>query len=186
MRNSQPPAPQPSEPRAPAPLKPGLYRELFYAFEQGFCVFEVLLDDFGAPADYRFLEVNHSFEQLTGLRAAVGKTALELVPDLEPSWIQTYGKVALSGEPTHFVQRSGAMGRWFDVHASRIGPPEQRLVALIFNDITAQRVVAEERQQAIDALHASENRFRVFADTAPAMLWVTEADGGCSYLSRGW
>jgi PAS domain S-box-containing protein len=32
----------------------------------------------------------------------------------------------------------------------------------------------------------SERRLRDFADTAPAMLWVTEADGSCSFLSRGW
>ncbi|MDC8447257.1 MAG: response regulator [Nitrospira sp.] len=32
----------------------------------------------------------------------------------------------------------------------------------------------------------SERRLRNFADTAPAMLWVTEADGSCSFLSRGW
>ncbi|MDI3465757.1 MAG: hypothetical protein OJF50_004578 [Nitrospira sp.] len=34
--------------------------------------------------------------------------------------------------------------------------------------------------------HESERRLRNFADTAPAMLWVTEADGSCSFLSRGW
>ncbi len=172
--------------RSQAALDPGIYREVFRAFDQGFCVFEVILDENGVPADYRFLEVNDSFERLTGLTAPVGRTALELVPDLESHWIEVYGKVALSGEPTHFVQGSGAMGRWFDVHAARIGTPEQRLVALLFNDITPQRLAQEARQHALDALRASENRFRRFADTAPAMLWVTEENGVCSYLSRGW
>ncbi len=32
----------------------------------------------------------------------------------------------------------------------------------------------------------SEARFRNLADTAPAMLWITEPDGSCSFLSRGW
>ena len=167
-------------------LEPDLYREIFYAFEEGFCVIEVLVDGTGTPRDYRFLDVNHSFERLTGLTSPVGRTALELVPDLEAHWIEMYGRVALTGEPTHVVQGSPAMGRWFDVHASRIGPPAQRLVAVSFNEITAQRTAREERQRAVDALRASEERFRVFADTAPAMLWVTEADGACSYLSRGW
>ncbi|MEZ0267075.1 MAG: ATP-binding protein, partial [Phycisphaerae bacterium] len=39
---------------------------------------------------------------------------------------------------------------------------------------------------AEDALRDSERRFREMADTAPAMLWVTEPDGYCSFLSRGW
>ncbi|TFZ04488.1 PAS domain S-box protein [Ramlibacter rhizophilus] len=32
----------------------------------------------------------------------------------------------------------------------------------------------------------AQQRVRGFADAAPAMLWVTEADGFCSFLSRGW
>ena len=35
-------------------------------------------------------------------------------------------------------------------------------------------------------LHESERHFRNLADTAPAMLWVTEPDGSCSFLSQGW
>ena len=167
-------------------LNPADYRQVFYAFDQGFCVLEVLVDDEGTPQDYRFLEVNHVFEQQTGLTAPVGRTALELVPNLERYWIDAYGRVALTGEPVRFVQQSPAMGRWFDVHASRIGAPASRLVALLFNDITAHHLEQESRKRAEDGLRASEHRFRVFADTAPAMLWVTEADGACSYLSRGW
>ena len=78
------------------------------------------------------------------------------------------------------------MERWFDVHASRVGPPEQRLVALSFSEITEQRLAEDERRRTAEALRESEQRFRLFADTAPAMLWVTDADGHCSYLSRGW
>ena len=144
------------------------------------------MDDAGTPVDYRFLEVNHLFEQLTGLLAPVGRTALELVPDLERHWIDTYGRVALTGESTHFVQESPAMERWFDVRASRVGRPEQRLVALVFTEITELRHEQEERRRAEEALRLSEHRFRELADTTPAMLWLTEADGHCSYLSRGW
>ncbi len=162
------------------------YRDVFYAFDQGFCVFEVLLNEAGAPRDYRFVEVNQAFEELTGLTDPMGKTALELVPDLEAHWIETYGRVALTGEPIRFAQESPAMGRCFDVHASRIGAPERRLVALLFNDITAHRDEQRSRQAAEEELRLSEHRFRAFADTAPAMLWATDAEGSCKYLSRGW
>ena len=36
------------------------------------------------------------------------------------------------------------------------------------------------------ALRESEARFRRTADTAPALLWVTDAENRCSYLSRSW
>jgi PAS domain S-box-containing protein len=162
------------------------YRQLFHAFDQGFCVFEVLLDRAGVPCDYRFLEVNHLFEQFTGLVDAVGRTALEMVPGLERSWIDVYGRVALTGEHLRFTQESPAMARWFDVHAVRVGAPERRLVALLFSDVTAHHVEQGRRRRAEAARRESEHRFRIFADTAPVMLWVTDADGRCSYLSRGW
>lgn len=43
-----------------------------------------------------------------------------------------------------------------------------------------------ERKRAEEALRESEKRFRAMADTAPAMLWVTEPSGSCTFLSRGW
>jgi PAS domain S-box-containing protein len=49
-----------------------------------------------------------------------------------------------------------------------------------------QASVVLQRHLAQQALARSESRFLEFADTAPAMLWVTEADGSCSFLSRGW
>src|ERR671912_77699 len=167
-------------------LDPELYKNIFHDSEQGFCVFEVLVDRSGRPVDYRFLEVNDSFERLTGLISPVGRTALELVPDLEPHWIEIYGTVALTGQSTRFAQGSAAMGRSFDVHASRVGTAEQRLVALSFTETTAQHRAEAERLRAVEALRESEARFRTFADTAPAMLWVTEPDATCSFLSRGW
>jgi|GEM_PF-161478 len=43
-----------------------------------------------------------------------------------------------------------------------------------------------ERARAEAKVRKSEARFREFADTAPAMLWITEPNGSCSFLSRGW
>ncbi|MFI4874025.1 MAG: PAS domain S-box protein, partial [Blastopirellula sp. JB062] len=34
--------------------------------------------------------------------------------------------------------------------------------------------------------HSSERYFKAMADAAPAILWITEPDGACSFLSRGW
>ncbi|QAY75107.1 PAS domain S-box protein [Sphingosinicella sp. BN140058] len=45
---------------------------------------------------------------------------------------------------------------------------------------TTGRIVAER------AVSESEMRFRNMADHAPVMMWVTDTDGYCSYLNRGW
>jgi PAS domain S-box-containing protein len=49
-----------------------------------------------------------------------------------------------------------------------------------------QAAVVLQRHFAAQALKRSESRFLDLADAAPAMLWVTEPDGSCSFLSRGW
>jgi PAS domain S-box-containing protein len=45
---------------------------------------------------------------------------------------------------------------------------------------------ADYRREAEGRLRESEERFRAMANTAPAILWICEPDGACSFLSRGW
>ena len=63
----------------------------------------------------------------------------ELAPAHEAHWFETYGKIALTGEAGHFVNEARALDRWYDVYAYRVGAPESRQVAILFNDITAHK-----------------------------------------------
>ncbi|MEH2257945.1 MAG: PAS domain S-box protein [Nostoc sp.] len=139
------------------------YRTLFESIDEGFSIIEVLFDENDTPLDYRFLEINPTFEQQTGLRQAVGKTARQLVPDLEDHWIQIYGQVALTGEPARFENGSAAMNRWFDVYACRMGEAQARKVAIVFKDISEQQAALRERKRAeeISRRAAEFNAFRV-------------------------
>ncbi len=155
------------------------YRALFESIDDGFCLMQLLFDEEERPIDYRFLETNAAFEEQTGLKNAMGKTARELVPHLDESWFRLYGKVALTGEAVRFENHAPAMGRWFEVYASRVGRPELRQVALVFKNIT-------ERKAAEAKLQESEARFRNMADHAPVMLWVTDSNAQCIYLNQQW
>src|SRR5499426_2800724 len=44
----------------------------------------------------------------------------------------------------------------------------------------------EDRKLTEQALRESEARFRNMADNAPVMVWVSEADGACSFVSQSW
>jgi PAS domain S-box-containing protein len=129
------------------------YRALFEAIDEGFCVIEVMFDADERPLDYRFLETNPAFFKNTGLENAQGKRMRELAPAHEEHWFQTYGRIALTGEPQRFQQSAAALGRWYDVYAFRIGMPEHRRVGILFRDITQQRSTEE-------ALRQSEERLR--------------------------
>lgn len=148
-----------------------LYRTLFNSIDEGFCVLEMIFDDSGKAVDYRFLEINPVFEKLTGLVGALGKTARELVPDLEEHWFEIYGNVALTGKPIRFTEKSGAMNRWFEVFAVRVGEAESRLVALIFNNIT-------ERKESETKLRESEEKFAKAFNSSPLVLTITSLKTG--------
>ncbi len=123
------------------------YRTIFNTIDEGFCIIEMLFDNTNKPIDYRFLETNPIFEKQTGLENPIGKTAKQLVPNLEPHWFERYGNVVLTGESIRFMEGSEAMGRWFDVYASRVGGPESRKIALVFNDITKRRHLERQKDE---------------------------------------
>jgi PAS domain S-box-containing protein len=58
----------------------------------------------------------------------------------------------------------------------------QELVARVGAHLSLARL----RRETETTLRESEARFRNMADHAPVMLWVTEADGSCSFLNREW
>ena len=119
------------------------YRTLFELIDQGFCLAEILFTPDGAAYDYRFLEINSAFVQHTGLTDPVGRSALELVPDLEHAWIEMYASVVRTGRSIRREHQAEPMGRVFDVFAARVGGADSRIIAILFRDITERK--ARER-----------------------------------------
>ena len=124
------------------------YRALFEAIDAGFCIIELRFDAAGRAADYRFVEVNPAFAGQTGLADAEGRWMRDLAPSHEQHWFDLYGDVARTGEPARFENEAEALGRWYDVHAFRVGEPAEARVAILFNDITARRRIELALQQA--------------------------------------
>jgi PAS domain S-box-containing protein len=138
------------------------YRSLFNTIDAGFCVIEMLFDGQGKPVDYRFLEVNAAFEKQTGLHDAQGRLMRELAPTHEAHWFELYGKIALTGEPLHSVNEARALNRWYDVYAYRVGAPESRQVAILFNDISEHKRAEDELRRRAEELRAANEELTRF------------------------
>jgi PAS domain S-box-containing protein len=151
------------------------YQMLFHQMMDGFAVHEIICNKAGIPSDYRFLSVNPAFERMTGLKAdaIVGNTAHEVLPGIENHWIETYGKVALTGEPAFFDSYSADLKKDFVVTAFQ---PVPNQFACIFTDIT-------ERKRIEDALRESERKFRLITEKTADLILTLDMKLSFTYVS---
>jgi len=145
------------------------YRLLFSEMLDGFALHEIICNDKGIPIDYRFLAVNPTFERMTGLKAndIIGKTVMAVMPATERYWLETYGRVALTGEPAYFQNYSAELKKHFEVTAFRPAPNQ---FACIFADIS-------ERKQAEEAIRQSRERAEQLAEETAIIAEIGRVAG---------
>jgi len=123
------------------------YEELFDRMFDGFAIQEIIVDEAGTPVDYRILAVNPAFEKILGLTRdqVVGRTARELIPDIDSYWIEAFAKVALGGESMRFEGYAKPLGKHFEVSAFRPAPGR---FAAVFQDVTARKRLDDQLRRA--------------------------------------
>lgn len=143
-------------------------------------------------ADFRIREVNPVampvFGDIPG--GVVGRDLDEIIHTL---WERKYADEIVgifrhtlqTGEPYITPERAEfridrGVTEYYEWRVDRIPLPDGRFGAVCyFRDISQQ-------VQARLAIAESEKRFRHMADHAPVMIWVTEADATCTFLSESW
>jgi PAS domain S-box-containing protein len=146
------------------------YSELFQNMLNGLAYCKIILEE-GRPIDFIYLDVNQKFEELTGLKNAIGKKVTELIPGINktnPELAEIYGRVALSGKPEKFETYLPGLDIWFSVS---VYSPEHEYFVALFENIT-------ERKQTEAALNESEGRFSVAFRSSPAAMLITSRKEG--------
>jgi len=80
------------------------YHSLYSAMSEGFCLHEIIYDGLGEAVDYRILDVNPSYELITGMsrEKAINSKASELYGISRPLYMEIYAEAAASGQSTEF------------------------------------------------------------------------------------
>ena len=134
--------------------------------------------------DRRYLFVNRAAAEFVGKtpEEIIGKTMAELAEPQALVAIEPHIQRVLSGETAEFeIEAPHGSGRAI-MHV--VYTPEWsggEVVGWIgtIADVTAQR--AAER-----ALRESESRFRVMADAAPVLIWISGTDKLCTWFNKPW
>ncbi|HEY0743334.1 MAG TPA: PAS domain S-box protein [Chryseosolibacter sp.] len=134
----------------------------------------------------RYVFVNKWYEEWFGRREDTVRraTMLEVLGEKAYDAISHYIKRALAGERVSyeaFVNYQHRGETW--IHATYVPDIDkygkvQGIYALV-EDIT-------QRKKYEDAVKKSESYLRKLADTAPAIIWLTDVNGYCFYLNREW
>ncbi|MDZ8135198.1 MAG: ATP-binding protein [Nostoc sp. DedQUE04] len=128
--------------------------------------------------EWRYSFVNDRVADVVGIpkEELLGKIVWEVFPDVVKSEFDTeVHRAKAENTVVQFEYFYAPWQRWFE---NRVYPFAEG-VSIFVTEIS-------DRKQAEKALRESEEKFRNMADNAPFMVWVTDTNSYCTYLSQSW
>lgn len=149
----------------------------------GYILCTAIYDKAGSPFDYQIIEINRSFEKITGNKAnnIQGKTILEVFKETGERLIQECGKKVMANTPANVEYLSKRLGKWLNVTAHPLGAFQ---VVTLVRDVTDQKQTELEcrrinRVESIEKslggiAHDFNNQLQVILGYASLALEFTE------------
>jgi PAS domain S-box-containing protein len=136
------------------------YRTLFQNIPDGFAFHKILYDEKNNPIDYKVLEINSAFENITGLnkKSILGNKIRELWSGVEnepTDWINRYDDVATTRKPARFETYSKPIQKWYDVLAYS---PMKNCLVTILTDITQKKEAEEKLKESQEIFQSIANQ----------------------------
>ena len=128
--------------------------KIFENMLNAYAYHRIITDEHGKPVDYEFININKSFELMTGLtkEAIIGKKVTEIIHSIKESpfdWIGFYGEVALTGNSNIVEQFEKALNKHYLINAYS---PKKGYFITIFEDISKYKIKEKELEKKNEVL----------------------------------
>ncbi|WP_138506502.1 ATP-binding protein [Nostoc sp. PA-18-2419] len=140
---------------------------------------------FVLDCEWRYTFVNQRVTEVLGLskEELLGRSIWEVFPDIVASEFDIQVHRAIAQQTVvRFEYFYPKWNRWFE---NRIYPFAEG-VSIFTTDISDIYEELRLRKQAQEALRESEERFRLMADSAPTLIWMSGIDKICNYFNNSW
>lgn len=157
------------------------YRNLFESMDEGFALCEMIYDQTGKPSDFRWVVINPAFARLTGLpvEQVTGRTVKEVIPGIEPLWIEAFGRVVQTGRSERIDSPVAALSRHYEACAWRSGPGK---FAVVFDDVTERKQTERLKDEFIGMV---SHELRTPLTVVIGAIYTAMADGITAEEARG-
>lgn len=151
------------------------YRALFDSMDEGYVLVEVIFDKEDTPVDILYLEANRAAMRMSGTEL-VGRLLSEIAPNIEPHWVETFGRVAKTGIGERHELPAEPLNAWYNFFAFKVGDSGDRKVAAVYEDVT-------QRRKAVEDLRENERRFKLAQEAGSVGIWDWDIPAGRTYWS---
>jgi len=161
------------------------FKALFEQGPIGVAYHEMIYDENGNSIDYRFIDANKSYIELTGVDPR-GKTVLEAFPGIEKDtfdWIGQFGSVAKSGKTIRFESYLEANKRWYDVVGYQYKPD---CFVAAFTEITQRKVAEQALIESEILLQQKEQRLSQALNATTDAIWEWNYVTGKTHYNSRW
>lgn len=147
------------------------YRYLFDNMLNGLAYCKIIVDENNEPVDFVYLEVNDSFERLTGLKkeSVIDKRVTEAIPgtrEAHPELFNIFGRVASTGDPTSFELYFKPLAIWLTIRAYS---HKRGYFTTVFENITRRK--------------EAEELFKTLSEYSPTSIYIVQ-DKKFQYVNK--
>ena len=137
-----------------------------------------------------FERANENYFQIVGNRDIIGKSVMQVLPELEGQGFQemldevySSGKAFIGNEIPLKIDVGGKelKNSFLDFVYQPLLDSSGKVDGIFVHAVDITEKVTAKRK-----LEESENELRYLIDTLPAIIWITDADGQNHYLNKNW